>query len=164
LGGSSPGRGWEYFSSPLCPDRLWGPTDPPIKWVPVALSLGVKGSGREVETHLHQMPRSRMCGTKTLFPNTSSWRGAQLRKAEEQLYFLRIVIYMFYYNRIGLCDCHCPKWQCRWRSRSLRRIDPTLYTELLKFTELKIFSLLSTSVFLSPLIIHRTISESFNKW
>jgi hypothetical protein len=23
--GSSPGRGWEFFSSPPCPDRLWGP-------------------------------------------------------------------------------------------------------------------------------------------
>jgi len=24
-GGSSPGRGWEFFSSPPPPDRLWGP-------------------------------------------------------------------------------------------------------------------------------------------
>jgi hypothetical protein len=25
IGGLSPGRGWEFFSSPPCPDRLWGP-------------------------------------------------------------------------------------------------------------------------------------------
>jgi hypothetical protein len=25
IGGSSPGWGWEYFSSPPRPDRLWGP-------------------------------------------------------------------------------------------------------------------------------------------
>jgi len=24
-GGSSPTKGWEFFSSPLCPDWLWGP-------------------------------------------------------------------------------------------------------------------------------------------
>jgi len=24
-GGLSPCRGWEYFSWPPCPDRLWGP-------------------------------------------------------------------------------------------------------------------------------------------
>jgi hypothetical protein len=26
IGSSSPGRGWEFLSSPPCPDRLWGPT------------------------------------------------------------------------------------------------------------------------------------------
>jgi hypothetical protein len=35
--GSSPGRGWEFFSSPPRPDRLWGPPS-----LPGALSLGVK--------------------------------------------------------------------------------------------------------------------------
>jgi len=24
IGGSSLGRGWEFFSSPPCPDQLWG--------------------------------------------------------------------------------------------------------------------------------------------
>jgi hypothetical protein len=42
-----PGGGWEFFSSPLRPERLWGPTQPPIKWVPGALSLGIKRQGRE---------------------------------------------------------------------------------------------------------------------
>jgi hypothetical protein len=26
IGGSNPGRGWEFFSSPPRPDRLWGPS------------------------------------------------------------------------------------------------------------------------------------------
>jgi len=30
IGRSSPGRGWEFFSSPPRQDRLWGPTHPPI--------------------------------------------------------------------------------------------------------------------------------------
>jgi hypothetical protein len=29
-GGSSPGRGWELFSSPPRPDRLWGPPSLPV--------------------------------------------------------------------------------------------------------------------------------------
>jgi hypothetical protein len=57
-----------------------GPTQPPIQWVPEALSLGVKRPGREadhspsssaeveerVELYLHS-------------PNTPYWRGAQLK-------------------------------------------------------------------------------------
>jgi hypothetical protein len=39
-----------------------GPTQPPIEWVPGALSLGVKERGREATTHLHLLPRSRMHG------------------------------------------------------------------------------------------------------
>jgi hypothetical protein len=38
-----------------------GPTQPPIEWIPGALSLGVKRPGRSVKltTHLHLVPRSR---------------------------------------------------------------------------------------------------------
>jgi hypothetical protein len=57
-----------------------GPTQPPIQWVPGALSLGKKRPGREadhlppssadikesVELHLHS-------------PNTPPWHGAQLK-------------------------------------------------------------------------------------
>jgi hypothetical protein len=40
------------------------PPHPPIKWVPEALSLGVKRPGREVD-HSPPMPRLRMCGATT---------------------------------------------------------------------------------------------------
>jgi len=40
IGGSSVGRGWEFFSSAPCPDRLWGTTKLPIQWVQGAFSLG----------------------------------------------------------------------------------------------------------------------------
>jgi len=35
IGGSSPGRGWEFFSLPPHPDELWGP--------PSLLSNGYRG-------------------------------------------------------------------------------------------------------------------------
>jgi len=38
IGGSSPGRGWEFYASPPRPDRLWGP--------PSLLSNGYKGLSR----------------------------------------------------------------------------------------------------------------------
>jgi hypothetical protein len=39
--------------------RPLGPTQPPIQWIPGALSLGVKRPGREAD-HSHLVPRSRM--------------------------------------------------------------------------------------------------------
>jgi hypothetical protein len=46
-----------------------GPTQPPIQWVPGALSLGVKWPGREATTHLHLVPRSRMRGAIPPLPH-----------------------------------------------------------------------------------------------
>jgi hypothetical protein len=41
---------WQgFFSSPLCPNQLLGPTHPPIQWVPGALSPGVKQSGHKAD-------------------------------------------------------------------------------------------------------------------
>jgi hypothetical protein len=39
-----------------------GPTQPPIQWVPVALSLEVKWPGVKLTTHLHLIPSSRLRG------------------------------------------------------------------------------------------------------
>jgi hypothetical protein len=47
-----PCGGWEFFSSPSRPERLWGPTQPLFQWVPGALSLVIKRPGREVD-HPH---------------------------------------------------------------------------------------------------------------
>jgi hypothetical protein len=46
---SIPGGGWEFFSKPPRPERLWGPTQPPIQRVRRALSLGVKRPWREAD-------------------------------------------------------------------------------------------------------------------
>jgi hypothetical protein len=48
IGGSSPGRGCEFFSSPPRPDQLWAyPSS--YRMVTGALSLGVKRLGREAD-------------------------------------------------------------------------------------------------------------------
>jgi hypothetical protein len=54
--------------------------------VPGSLSLGVKRAGREADYSPISSARcQRTSGTVTPFPNTPSWRGAQL-KAQGQLY------------------------------------------------------------------------------
>jgi hypothetical protein len=64
-----------------------GPTQPPIQWVSGALSPGVKRSRCEID---HSPPSSsevKECVELYLHsPNTPSWRGAQLKKAQGQLY------------------------------------------------------------------------------
>jgi hypothetical protein len=50
-----PWQGLEIFISPPLPDRLLGPTQPPIQWVPRVLSPGVKRLGREAD---HSPPSS----------------------------------------------------------------------------------------------------------
>jgi hypothetical protein len=67
--GSYPGGGWEFLSSTPRPDRLMEPTQPPIQWVPGALSLGVNRPGREAD---HSTPFSaevkKMHGAIRLLP------------------------------------------------------------------------------------------------
>jgi hypothetical protein len=64
-----------------------GPTQPPIQWVPDALSLGVKRPGREVD---HLPPSSvevKECVELYLHsPNMPSWRGAQFKKNTGTVY------------------------------------------------------------------------------
>jgi hypothetical protein len=87
--GSIPGEVWEVSSSPSRPDLVLGPNQPPVQWVPGALSLSVKRPGRDAD---HSPPSSaefKEC--VELYPhspNTTSWRGAQLKKAQGQLYLL----------------------------------------------------------------------------
>jgi len=62
-----------------------GPTQPPIQWVPGALSLGVKWPGREAITHLHLMPRSRMRGAIPQLPQYAFMAWCSF-KTQGQLY------------------------------------------------------------------------------
>jgi hypothetical protein len=56
---SIPGRGKIFLSSTESRLAL-GPTQPPIQWIPGALSRGVNGRGMKPTTHLHLLPKLRM--------------------------------------------------------------------------------------------------------
>jgi hypothetical protein len=55
IGGSISREGWEFFSSPPRPDRLWGPPTLLSNWYGGALSLEVKRPEREAD---HSPPSS----------------------------------------------------------------------------------------------------------
>jgi hypothetical protein len=73
--GSSPGRVKNYYFSMSSRPAL-GSTQPPIQWVPGALSRGESGRGVKLTTRLQLLPRSRKCGSIHPLPHTPSWRGA----------------------------------------------------------------------------------------
>jgi hypothetical protein len=60
--------------------KALGPTQPPIQWVPGALSLGIKWPGREAD---HSPPSSAVVKAWVELylhsPNTPSWPGSQLK-------------------------------------------------------------------------------------
>jgi hypothetical protein len=53
-----------------------GPTQPPMQWVPGALSLGVKRPGREADHSPPSSAEAKECVELYLHSNTSLWRGA----------------------------------------------------------------------------------------
>jgi hypothetical protein len=65
------------------------PTQPPIQWVPGALSLGVRRPGREAD---HSPPSSAEVKERVEqylhSPNTPSWRGAQLKYRDNFTFYL----------------------------------------------------------------------------
>jgi hypothetical protein len=73
FGGSNPGRGWEFFSSPPHPDQVWNP--------PIFLSNGYQGLFHwKLTTHLHLVLRSRSVELYIHSANTPPWRDAQFKK------------------------------------------------------------------------------------
>jgi hypothetical protein len=84
IGGESPDRGWEFFSSPPCPDRLWGPPSL-LLWVPGALSLGVKRPPFSAEV------KNSWSYTSTPQYAFMAWYSV---KAQGQLYFYDVVMWI----------------------------------------------------------------------
>jgi hypothetical protein len=91
--GSIPGRGQRIFLLVSASRPALWPTQPPIQWVPVAPSRGVKGGrGVTLTTHSHLVPRSRMSRSYTFFPpQAPPWRVAG------QIYFT------YYFMRLVIC-------------------------------------------------------------
>jgi hypothetical protein len=73
--GKIPGRG-KIFLSFTASRLALGPTHPPIQWVPGAISLGVKGPGREADHSLPCSAEDKNGGAIPLLPRVSSWRSA----------------------------------------------------------------------------------------
>jgi hypothetical protein len=53
-----------------------GPTQPPLQWVPGALSVGVKRPGREADGSSQLVPGSKIRGFIPPLHRTSSWLSA----------------------------------------------------------------------------------------
>jgi hypothetical protein len=68
------GKGIFLFATASRP-ALW-PTQPPIPWIPVALSLGRSVRRAKLTSHLHLAARLRTDGAISPLPRTYSWRGA----------------------------------------------------------------------------------------
>jgi hypothetical protein len=72
IGGSSPGRGWEFFSSPPPPNRLWNShsllSNGYREFFPWGKAAGVV----KLTTHLHLVPMSRIHGAIPPLPQYDS--------------------------------------------------------------------------------------------
>jgi hypothetical protein len=76
---SSPGRVKNFLFSTSSGPFL-GSTQPPVQWIPGALSPGVKRQGREADHSPPIKPRLRKRGSIHPLPHTPSWSSAQLLK------------------------------------------------------------------------------------
>jgi hypothetical protein len=94
IGGSSPGRGWEFFSSPPCPERLWGP--------PSLLSNGYQGLLKRLRREADYSPPS-SAEVKNAWSYTSLPQYAFMTwcfvKEEEQRQ-----LYLYFYDLLTLCS------------------------------------------------------------
>jgi hypothetical protein len=121
-------RGLGIFLFTTTSRTALGPTQPPIQWVPGALSLGVKRLGREAEHSPHLEPRSKneWSYISTLQYAFMAWCSA---KAQGLLY-----LYLYLYplsgsqTRSGRCgEEKNRKWNSGRPARSLVTIETGLF-------------------------------------
>jgi hypothetical protein len=97
--GSCAGMGWEFLFTTTS-KLVLQPTQPPIKSVEGALSLGVKRTGCEAD---HSPPYSaevKNAWSYTSTPTTPSWHGAQLKcRNNFTFYLLPFTIYCLIYYK-----------------------------------------------------------------
>jgi hypothetical protein len=83
-----------------------GPTQPLIQWVPGALSLGIKRSGREAD---HSRPYSaevKECVKLYLHShNTPSWRGVLLKNKVQGQFYLNLLFCHFSLTDVDVSVC-----------------------------------------------------------
>jgi hypothetical protein len=79
--------GSRILSSPLRPNRLWGPPNLLSNGYRRLFPRGLSGRGVKLTTHLQLVPRSRKCGPIHPLPHTLSWRSAQLVKHRDNFAF-----------------------------------------------------------------------------
>jgi hypothetical protein len=113
IGGSSPGRGWEFFLFTTVSRPALGSTQPPIQWVLGALSLGVKLPGRETD---HSPPSSAQIKngwSYTSPPQCASMVWCSVKKVQRQLYLTELYFTLLYFTLLYtfhlLDNCQIPK-------------------------------------------------------
>jgi hypothetical protein len=94
---SSPGRVKNFlFSTSSRPALRF--TQPPIQWVQGDSFPGVKWPGRETDTHLQLVPRSRWYGSTHPLSHTSPWHNVELFKHRDNFIFYLKDFYLQFTN------------------------------------------------------------------
>jgi hypothetical protein len=82
-------RGLGIFLFTTASRKALGLVQPPIQWIPKALSLGVKRPGREADHSTPSSAEIKECVELYLHsPNTPSWRGARLNHRDNFTFYL----------------------------------------------------------------------------
>jgi hypothetical protein len=79
-----------------------GRAQPPIQWLPGALPQWWSGWGVKLTTHLHVVPRLRMCGYILPLPHTSSRRGTYLSTDTTFRFACSFTVYVWRFDERGL--------------------------------------------------------------